>query len=700
MTQREEAALGPGAPGGMVRSNTLGDELRASDDHQLPGTLEFEASEPVAEKPWFKEQYKSQKEMLDDEKIDAMKQMKMNVTQRDILKDPIKYKLPEKKGDLKDIDRDLRKLKIGLLRMDSSDSRKLAKLSILKHYDLLTAIYKKYCKLGGDKHWMTFNGWILLMKHCRWIKSKEDKDRVAQLCVEIFDDTYQYHHAKQHIYDGANGKHVAYLSGMYGDGQFHDINPWTGVWCLQEDKERIDGILKMKVERKKSFISGAGSKGKIKEEEDKKKRATSYETYKFRKYGDIRVMGCYEHPIDKSEADIGGGLNKKDHKKAKLEIRFKTRSVQGHHQRRMFNCTISPPEDEESPITMTVKWKEVDNKGSGTIELFKLKGLDDEDSALPATEYTGLARHEFFDAMLLLASVVNNNEDGDLNDLYKMMDEVACHTLTDYVYNGIIETRKHIRDGKLHDDIRKKFKKNYTSIRHLFDKFASLVHTEEVPTKTTVKAANITDLGEDQWLAMAMELCEVPKTKTKKFWKRGGKPDTQTLVDCFMLSHDSSMLTVEEIEWQEFQRCLVYFIVEMFKDVPDAKYKVLPFDEKLDMVLDWADTLDAKKTTMGGGSMIRCDKFVAMKTLRDKEDLLCSAGSPINGTMFGNNKEAMKKYHTLREAHAPTELSPKLLDIQGIDEWDDDGMDDELDFKNLKNPSSGPGDDDLIGALF
>merc|ERR1719474_545366 len=109
----------------------------------------------------------------------------------------MKYELPKEKTSRFHIERDLRKLRIGLLKMDSADSRKLAKLSILKHYDLLTAIYKKYCKLGGDKHWMTFNGWILLMKHCRWIKSKDDKDRIAHLCVEVFHDTYEYHRAQQ-----------------------------------------------------------------------------------------------------------------------------------------------------------------------------------------------------------------------------------------------------------------------------------------------------------------------------------------------------------------------------------------------------------------------------------------------------------------------------------------------------------------------
>merc|ERR1719474_2459831 len=83
--------------------------------------------------------------------------------------------------------------------------------------------------------------------------------------------------------------------------------------------------------------------------------------------------------------------------------------IQGDHQKRVFNCTLKAPEDDQSPIEMMIKWTETNKKGAGkatkgTIKLFKLEGLADDDRVLPATEYTGLARHEFFDAMLLVSS--------------------------------------------------------------------------------------------------------------------------------------------------------------------------------------------------------------------------------------------------------------------------------------------------------
>ena len=88
-----------------------------------------------------------------------------------------------------------------------------------------------------------------------------------------------------------------------------------------------------------------------------------YDKYKIRKYGDVRIIGCMN---DKFFADIGGGLIKKDYKKAKLEIRFKKRRIpNAAHQRRIWNCTIQAPEKVENPITMKVKWEEHNKKAAG-----------------------------------------------------------------------------------------------------------------------------------------------------------------------------------------------------------------------------------------------------------------------------------------------------------------------------------------------
>ena len=100
---------------------------------------------------WFMEHYKSKTEMLDDEKIETLQLHPLDISEKKVLDDPKKYELPTEKTSRFHIERDLRKIKIGLLRLHTPEPRKLAKLGILKHYDLLTAIYKKYCKMGGDQ---------------------------------------------------------------------------------------------------------------------------------------------------------------------------------------------------------------------------------------------------------------------------------------------------------------------------------------------------------------------------------------------------------------------------------------------------------------------------------------------------------------------------------------------------------------------
>ena len=146
----------------------------------------------------------------------------------------------------------------------------------------------------------------------------------------------------------------------------------TGIWCHEKDKGKIKGIenrLAMLGDRS-SFKYGTIKSQEVQRETERKNK-DRYDKYKLRKYGDVRVMGCMN---DVDFADIGGGLIKKDYKKAKLEIRFKKRRIHNAaHQRRIWNCEIHPPEDNFSPITMTVKWEEHNKKAAGRAK----KGMQD-----------------------------------------------------------------------------------------------------------------------------------------------------------------------------------------------------------------------------------------------------------------------------------------------------------------------------------
>ena len=80
-----------------------------------------------------------------------------------VLGDKKKWKLPKKKKKKAAMERDLRKITESMKDLDE-EQRKYAKLSLLKYYDILFETFRKYCKIGGDKDWLTKKGWIALYK--------------------------------------------------------------------------------------------------------------------------------------------------------------------------------------------------------------------------------------------------------------------------------------------------------------------------------------------------------------------------------------------------------------------------------------------------------------------------------------------------------------------------------------------------------
>merc|ERR1712228_1003444 len=110
----------------------------------------------------------------------------------------------------------------------------------------------------------------------------------------------------------------------------------------------------------------------------------------------------------------------------------------------------------------------------------------------------------------------------------------------------------------------------------------------------------------------------------------------------------------DEINMLEYQRCLMYFTAEIFKFKPRAKYDVLPFEKKLDLVLEWAEKLDAKKKMRksGAGMMIKSNAFKHMDERRAKAELLGSPDTPKDGSLFFNNQNSMAHYHTMTDPYA------------------------------------------------
>ncbi len=93
------------------------------------------------------------KQMLDGERTNKLK---LPEEVSDYLGIPYKdYNLPtDEKESMAKLERDMRKIHQGL-HDQTINQRKYSKLSILKHYNCLVAVYNKDCLLGSDEHWLT-----------------------------------------------------------------------------------------------------------------------------------------------------------------------------------------------------------------------------------------------------------------------------------------------------------------------------------------------------------------------------------------------------------------------------------------------------------------------------------------------------------------------------------------------------------------
>lgn len=274
---------------------------------------------------YFVAPYKSEQEMLDNESIDKLLDTALTPKAAVTLGDPSTYNLPTMNPDLFHFERDLRKIKTSLERVSDCAQRKYAKIAILKHYNLLAMIYRKYCKIGGDIHWLTLHGWMAMLRDARILSDES----VCHPFIELFHSTYNYHrkfmdNAKENqsgrdskgIHHGS--RHKVQLSDLFGDEEFHDKDPWTGVWMLEKERERIEEweLAQQQREQEESQqspferasahlsplqISGktprsrpsscrsSASNGSVRSSDDE----DYFDRYKFRKIGDSRYVGVY-----------------------------------------------------------------------------------------------------------------------------------------------------------------------------------------------------------------------------------------------------------------------------------------------------------------------------------------------------------------------------------------------------------------------
>jgi len=558
-------------------------------ESSVSSSLSLPSPTLVRKKTWV-HPYRSEREMLDDEAIHKL--IGRHRTPQRVIKvlgDPASFDFPEQNPALFHLERDLRKIKVSLLDLGSSpedsQQRRFAKMAILKHYKLLTAIYRRYCKIGCDLEWMTLRGWTSLLRDCGLVDSTSSSlSSISQKKKygDIFRKTYCYH--QHYLHSQRHAKNES-LSKLYGEMPIQDTDPWTGIWILQKDKKRL-------ITRSRSSSRAALP---VPDEVD---------CYKFRKMGDLKVIGCL-NTMD--EAVIGGSLKDTNYRTATLQIAFRPQQrlrITVPKHRRMWRCTLHPPQHVLDPLTMEVEWEEEDAGFSvkrGRFKLFKHSDLEDDDEELPLTRYLGLCRHEFLDALLCVARL----SDGDRGrtksggskprELYRLFDELARDRLNAFVYRNIVDLEQclNVESGEIEKQIKLKLRASNVTLMKVFRKYAAL------------HDANDCELTEEQWCAMAAELCDAAERYQRALWKKGGRPTMEEIIQCFVLcKSEDQLLFEEEIPFVAFQRCLLYFAASIFRHRPQAKYSVLPIRKRVDAVLKWCAKLDIQKFKVYGGLIL------------------------------------------------------------------------------------------------
>ena len=370
------------------------------------------------------------REMLDDEKLDKLLKLKLPEDVAEILGDPLLYDLPtEEKDAMQNLERDMRKMSEGL-HDKSPIQRKYSKLAILKHYKMLMSVYQRYCKLGQDRHWLTMDGFLWMLRDA----AIPDKNSTCttQACKQLFNITYKMHHRLQSRHQS---RHRIKISASYGDSIFHDSDPWTGIWKLDKTKS-------------------SGDDNRV---------------YKLRKIGDSRICGC----IDKDYANISGAFDALNSKKAELEIKYLQRRRVG--VRRVWKAQLIAPKTITDDTGMKVQWTEIDKNArqsqlkTGKLHLIKVDKLNDNDADLPKDALIGLSQHEFLDLML---SVSTTKYGLDYQFQYICTDKLCTQHLDGYIYKNIISNQ--LNTMETNETVKQQMRSKNLILRKLFKMYACL----------------------------------------------------------------------------------------------------------------------------------------------------------------------------------------------------------------------------------
>lgn len=265
---------------------------------------------------------------------------------------------------------------------------------------------------------------------------------------------------------------------------------------------------------------------------------------------------------------------------------------------------------------------------TGSFQLFKHCGLDDNDDDVPLSRYVGLSRHEFFDALLCIARISEVDSDATTKhakqqELFRLMDKLATDHLNAFLFQNIVALEHviNVQNGEINRRIKTKLNAQNTTLMKLFRKYAALDECHGTILEHC-------QLAQDQWCAMAVELCDAAERYQRARWKLGGRPTMSEIIQCFMLCKQDQMLMDDEITFVAFQRCLLYFAGSIYRHRFNAKYVVLPITKRVDLVLKWCRKLNNQKVKMSYG-IIQSDSF---RKISKRKRKIRSAGNMEEST--------------------------------------------------------------------
>jgi len=462
--------------------------------------------------------------MLESETRDKLMQCALPQKVSAVLGDRNQFKVPAKPA----VERDLRKLQMGLQDLDG-EQRKYAKLSVLKYYDILFEVFRRYCKIGGDKHWLTASGWTALINDA-FIADKKSETCTASACEALFKQVYDSHHGGGGKPARARQQHVKNMTTTALNlAEWNDEDPWTGVW--RQDTEDIGG--------------GAA------------------EVYRLKQNGDRKLVGW----INKfGFCDLNGSVNAGDRKQAEVMAHWHEGARQG--KRRLCKCTLVKAATTDAiRITINVEWKSIaasSNVDTGGVEegvytMTKVDVLSHEDLAAFAFQI-GLARHEYLDAMLMLAKMKYPEL-----PRYEALSELCEHYLVEYIFGGMAQAEE-------------------ATLKTLFRPYSTELHLLFGVFKGGL-------IGAHEWRALCADLLK----QDKSAFAKGGLPSKSDIDAAFELAKDGYDL---QLTYKAFEVALKNLAQRLWKKKPRMnKHEEKTQAFKLKKLLKWAVKMQKKGWT-------------------------------------------------------------------------------------------------------